>query len=384
MKKGIFSLFLILIFCGIVFGKATKKWEKTISLSPPLKIYLSPNENIYLISSRGIEAFSKTGEKIFLYKPKNGHCSLFPVFDLNSNLYITVENLKSGNYLIVLDKSGKVKLTKKIKNARILGSSKKGDTVFLAKDGNWASFQNGDILVNQKIVAFNPAKYLKKGEVAWTFFRKNGGIDWVLGLENGISVVLMRDINTGNPQVLLLSESGTVLKTLSLKSTDKKPLLADNLLVFINMNPKTYNYRLSAYDLTTFKKKWDIPTGDGNLNPVYANGKIYFTTRSGGNNFFPGTLFIVSKEGKILKRLNRPMDIMAMKKEPLTFAGTPAILKNGIAFLTYHQLWLLKNNSVFETLVSNAYNGEIAGKGDSIYYYHSDRGKPVLTAYKVE
>ncbi len=387
MKKGFFALFFLFVSTCFVLSNVKTVWQAEVNINP--KVMVVSQNAIYLLNEKGVEAYSKDGKLSGMFKSKSEGINLNPVLDNNGNLWFSItKNLGLKNTLVVLSEKGKVLKNSVIKNVKLLGNSLDGKTIYIAKGGKWGSIYGGNVLINQRVVALNAEGFLNKRETLWEFYRENVSLYWAYGLKNGKTLLniepgKLNPMKQNQSEVFLLNKKGNYIKSIKLKDA-KKPVLGDSLVFFINLDPKTYGYRISAFDTDTLEKKWDynIPSGTAKTHPTYVNGKIYFTIPYGGNYQFRGTIYVLSaKTGKVLKTLYKGIDLRNSDVREELFMTDGLAYKNKFFFQTFHLIFCTYENGQTNILFSKDRLGRgaiIKTDGEYLYLFHIINGKKVL------
>ncbi len=386
MRKTIlfFILFTLTLHC-FSFVRTTTVWEKQLNNSVD-RMLVSKNY-IFLINQKEVICFDKNGKQLWVYKPAKGRIGLFPEYDIEERLWLNINDLNNGNFIITLNRSGQPILKEKLAYGEIIGKSLDGKRIFIAYGGQWMHIYGGDILVNRKVKSLDASEYILRRKGMYIFHHKNQGILWAIGVRDNKTLLCMRD-SKNTVTVLLLKSSGDIEKKLKLHEAEKKPSIAKNLLIFVNLNPKTYSYQLSAYSILDISKKWEIETGTGKVFPSFANNKIYYTNpyaRSGWDPFVRGTLFEISLNGQEVKKIFKSASPFSKGAVQLFMTDYGFQYKGFFVFPTFHEVMALNKQKKIELAIPDAgANFLIRSDGKSIFLFSIKNGKKTLKALELK
>ncbi|GEM_PF-3889314 len=385
MKKTI--LFLILFTLTLPcfsFVHTTTVWEKQLNNSVD-RMLVSKNY-IFLINQKEVICFYKNGKQLWVYKPAKGRIGLSPEYDIEERLWLNINDLNNGNFIITLNRSGQPILKKKVAHGEIIGKSPDGKRIFIAYGGQWMHIYGGDILINRKFLSVDANEYILRKKEMYIFSHKNQGILWAIGVRDNKTLLCMRD-SKNKVTVLLLRSSGDIEKKLNLREAEKKPSIAKDLLIFVNLNPKTHSYQLSAYSILDISKKWNIETGTGKVFPSFANNKIYYTNpyaRSGWDPFVRGTLFEISLNGKQVNKIFKSASPFAKGAVQLFMTDYGFQYKDFFVFPTFHEVMALNKQKKIELAIPDAGTSFlIKSDGHLIFLFSIKNGNKTLKAIKM-
>ncbi len=386
MRKTILFiiLFTLTLHC-FSFVRTNTVWEKQLNYNVE-KMLVSKNY-IFLVGQKKVICMDKKGKQLWEYRPEKGTIGLSPVYDNEERLWLNTNDLKNGNVLIVLDRLGKAIFKQRIPHCVITGKSYDGERIYFKYGGKWMHIYGGDVLINQKLKCINPGSYILSKKHQFTFFTKNLIILWTMGIRGNKTLLCIRDLNE-QVKLLVLNPAGNgIEKRIKIKGTEIPPTIAKNLLIFVNVNPKTYSHRLTAFTNPDFTRKWDVDTGTGKIHPSFANNCIYFSNpfaRGGWDPFVRGILFEVSLNGKKVTKIFKSASPFSKGAVQLFMTDYGFQYKDFFVFPTIHEVMALNKLKKIELVIPDAgASFLIKSDGKLIFLYSVKNREKTIKAFEI-